>query len=333
MPRQPVKSLFIVLLLISLVLTGCQRKWDLPENPPPLPEVYPPPVHPRLVLVLGGGGARGMSHVGVLEVFENEGIPIDVIIGCSAGSIVGALYADYPDAKTIRCLLQPLRKWDILDLNILYARYGLVRGRSLRNFLRKNLRSRCFHELQIPLYVVATDLMEGDRVVLSQGPIIPAVHASAAIPFIFSPVLMHGRLLVDGGVADPIPVTVARQINADVIVAVDLSELLPKTCPDNLFGIAARSAEIKCLLQSYCCVHGADVVIRPELTDVGMFDDKNNYAVYEAGRRAAQEAIPKILEALEKKQLEACKNIQQQVSADDKASAPSQEENSLICAE
>jgi NTE family protein len=295
------KSYYIGCLIATLCLLGCQTKFILPENPPLLPALNKPVSRPRVALVLGGGGARGMCHVGVLEVFENLGIPIDVIVGCSAGAIVGALYADCPHARTIRFLLAPLKKWDILDINIWYARYGLVRGHSLRRFLHRNLRSRCFHDLQIPLYVVATDLMAGERVVLSSGPIIPAVHASAAVPFVFSPVVMHGRLLVDGGVADPIPVAVAKQLKAEIIIAVDLSELLPKTCPTNLFGIARRSAELKWLLQNKSCVQGADVVIVPELREIGMFDDKNNVAVYEAGRRAAQQAIPKILSLLAKK--------------------------------
>src|ERR1700722_7305531 len=146
------------ILLFSL--TSCETKFYLPENPPKLPEC-PPPECVRLALVLGGGGARGMAHVGVLNEFEKAGIPIDVIIGCSAGSIVGALYADCPNACYIKQLLKPLRAWDILDINIWFGRYGLVRGGSLRRFMKRNLSCRCFEDLQIPLYVVATDVMSG----------------------------------------------------------------------------------------------------------------------------------------------------------------------------
>lgn len=287
-------SASILSIFICILVTSCGTKYQLREGEPVPLELKKPNKHVRLALVLGGGGARGCAHVGVLEEFEKANIPIDVLVGCSAGSIVAALYADYPDSQYVRCILDPLKKWDILDINIWYCRYGFVQGRSLRNFLNKNLSCKHFEELQIPLYVVATDLLECKLVAFSTGKIVPAVHASASVPFVFAPVQYCGRLLVDGGVADPIPVRIAKEVGADIIVAVDLSELLPKTCPSNLFGVAARSAEIKFLLQSESCAQDADIIIRPELGEIGMFDDKNHEAMYEAGRQAAREAIPKI---------------------------------------
>lgn len=293
------QSLFVFIGL-AICFVSCGTRYELPDDPPPITQrVNPSSI--RLALVLGGGGARGMAHVGVLEELEQANIPIDVIVGCSAGSIVGALYADCPKASYIREVLHPLRKWDILDINLWYARYGLVQGRSLCQLLKTRLSCHYFHELKIPLYVVATDLVAGELVCFSTGPLIPAVHASSAIPFIFSPVLYCGRLLVDGGVADPVPVAIARQLEADIIVAVDLKELLPKTCPTNLLGVAKRAAEIKFLLQSESCVREADVIIQPELCEVGLFDDKSHDLTYEAGRLAARRAIPDILELLERR--------------------------------
>lgn len=280
------------------LLCSCDTKFFLPEIPCPIPQ-RSHPENVRLALVLGGGGAKGMAHVGVLYEFEQAGIPIDVLIGCSAGSIVGALYADHPNACAVKKLLIPLRKWDILDINLWNSRYGFVRGHSLKHFLNVNLSCKRFEDLKIPLYVVATDLKAGELVTLNSGWIIPAVHASSAIPFLFCPVLLHDRMLVDGSVADPVPVQAAKDIGAKVIVAVDLSDLLPETCPTNLFGVARRSAEVKFLLQSASCVKGADVVIKPDLGDMGIFDDRNPDNVFEAGRRAAREMIPDIIELLE----------------------------------
>lgn len=292
----------VVFFLLMLSLTSCETKLDLPENPPCIPWSSPPNCV-RVALVLGGGGTKGMSHVGVLQVLEEYRIPIDVIVGCSAGSIVGALYADCPNSAYIKRILKPLKTWDILDMNIWYCRYGFVQGGALRRFMRSKLSCCNFENLQIPLYIVATDLLAGKLVCISSGPIIPAVHASAAVPFVFTPVYLYKRLLVDGGVADPVPVQTARNTGALVVIAVDLSELLPKSCPTNLFGVASRSAEIKFLLQSESCVKGADVVIKPELGEMGMFDDKNPEHVYEAGRKAAQAAVPQIMEALGRKGL------------------------------
>lgn len=297
--------LFLWLIMIgslSSLVVSCGGHYRIDKNPPPIPQaIIKKPI--RLALVLGGGGARGMAHVGVLEEFEKANIPIDVIVGCSAGSIVGALYADHPNAQRVKTLLAPLKKCDMLDLDIWNARYGLVQGRCLKSVLKRSLCSTRFEDLKIPLYIVATDIMEGKLITFSSGPIIPAVHASSAVPFVFVPVLFYGRWLVDGGVADPIPVTVAKELEADIIVAVDLSELLQRTCPTNLFGIARRAAEIKFLLQTKSCVQGADVVISPDLIDVGMFDDTNSQRVYEAGRKAASKAIPQILKLLAEKEL------------------------------
>lgn len=289
--------LWFCFIAFLVVLTSCESRKDLPDNPPPIPHILPPDCV-RLALVLGGGGAKGVAHVGVLAEFERAGIPIDVLVGCSAGSIVGALYADYPSAAHVKHVLKPLRTWDILDISLVYCRYGLVQGRALTRFLNHHLHSKCFEDLPVPLYVVATDLLSGHLVSMNCGPIIPAVHASAAVPFVFSPVHLYERWLVDGGVADPVPVATARQTGAQIVVAVDLSGLLKRECPTSLFGVATRSAEIKFLLQSESCLQGADVIIRPELGDMGLFDDKNLEHVYEAGKKAAREAMPRIKELL-----------------------------------
>ncbi|MDP1879378.1 MAG: patatin-like phospholipase family protein [Parachlamydiaceae bacterium] len=290
----------IFLLSCLFLFVSCDTRFNLPECPSPIPE-NPPPECVRLALVLGGGGTKGMAHVGVLEEFEKAGIQIDLLVGCSAGSIVSVLYADCPHAHRIKKLLKPLKKWDVLDISIWQGRYGLVQGGSLRGFLKRHLSCKYLEELQIPVCIAATDLIRGELVCINSGLIIPAVHASSAVPLVFTPVLLYDRLLVDGGVADPVPVQLAKKMGAVVIVAVDLSAMLEKTCPKNLFGVASRSAEIKFLLQSESCVSGADVVIRPDLGCMGMFDDTDLEKTYEAGRKAAEELIPEILEILSQK--------------------------------
>lgn len=288
------------LLLCFVFLNSCNTKFNVSDNPAPIPECDKPE-RVRVALILGGGGTKGMAHVGVLEELEKAQIPIDIIVGCSAGSIVGALYADCPDVSNLKKIFSPLKVWDILDVNAWRWRYGLVQGNSLRQFLCKNLSCRRFEELKIPLYVVATDLLQGDLACFSTGLIIPAVHASSAVPFVFSPVVHHERFLVDGGVVDPVPVQVAKRLEAEVILAVDLSQMLPKTCPTHLFGIASRAAEIKFLLQSESCIKDADILIRPELNGMGMFDDKDLEKVYQAGRLAAEKAIPELIALLKEK--------------------------------
>ena len=282
------------ILIATLLLCSCEPKYRFNDNPPPLPKCALPETPIRLALVLGGGGARGMAHVGVLQEFEDAGLKIDLIVGCSIGSLVGVLYADCPNAEYVRSVLKPIKKWDILDFSFTKCRYGLVQGSAMSKFLKKQLSTENFEELQIPLVVVATDLNQGQIVCLGSGPVIPAVRASCSFPFFFAPVPIYDRILVDGGVANPVPAVVACEAGADIVVVVDLCELLPKTCPTNLFEIGTRSAEIKFNKQSEVCLQDADVVIKPAVGDVGTFDDSHSEVLYEAGRMAARKMIPKI---------------------------------------
>jgi NTE family protein len=293
------RLLTVHFFLIGLFLNGCMCPNQLIPcaDPPPLPKCCMPE-RIRVALVLGGGGAKGLAHVGVLEVFEKANIPIDLIVGCSAGSIVGSLYADYPDAEYVRSVLEPMSSTTLLDINIFKARFGLSQGYSLVRVLRKNLNVNCIEDLSIPLVIVATDLKTGELVPFAGGPIIPAVKASCAIPLVFVPVPLHGRVCVDGGVADPVPAKVAKYFGAEFVIAVDLGGLLPPTFPNNLFSVATRSAEITLLWQSESCVRHADVIIKPQLEGVGTFSNNMNEYIIEAGRRAAREALPQILEHL-----------------------------------
>lgn len=291
-------SSLLILIIFCATACTCPNRFIPLDDPPPSP-ICLMPENIRLALVLGGGGAKGMAHVGVLEVFEEEGIPIDLIVGCSAGSIVGALYAETLDVRKVKCLLENLKAKSVLDVNLWTARFGLAQGARMQRVLNKQLCSRYFEELKIPFILVATDLYTGELVSIGGGPLIPAIQASCAVPFIYVPVQVGGRVLVDGGVANPVPASVAKDLGADVVVAVDLGYLLNKTFPNHLFGVATRCAEISLLWQCEMCANQADVVIRPEFGECGMFEDGRSNDVYQAGRRAAKEAIPMIRELLE----------------------------------
>jgi NTE family protein len=298
-------SIFLFLIIGIIVFgCGCPQCYKFSNNPPPLPDCPVVPQTIRLALILGGGGAKGLAHVGVLEELESAGIPIDLIVGCSAGSIVGALYADNPSCDYLKKCLLNLKPRFLVDFDLWNAQYGLCQGRSLRRFLKANLSVRTFDQLKLPFFLVATDLYSSELVVIGGGPIIPAIEASCAIPFFFVPVALHGRAFVDGGVIDPVPVRVAKLFDAEITVAVDLRCLLPQSFPTNLFGVAARSAEITLLWQSENCIHDADLVIRPQLMNVSTFDNDHNEMIYQAGRLAARQCIPEIQALLAKKSFE-----------------------------
>lgn len=288
--------------LIIFTISGCSsQKYYPTEQPPPLPQCVEIKKPVRLVLVLGGGGTRGIAHVGVLEELEKAGIPIDVVVGSSAGSIVGALYADCLSTEHLKDVFMTLKSNYLMDFNLWACRYGLCQGRTLRRFLEVNLNAETFDELKIPFFAVSTDLYSGELVPIGGGPIVPAIEASAAIPFVFNPIYLHGRVLVDGGVIDPCPVRVAKRFDADIVVAVELCNLLPHRFPTNLFGVASRSLDIIFLWQTEDCIKSADVVISPEMGQTSCFNDKCNEAIYQAGRQAAIKMIPKIQELLAKK--------------------------------
>lgn len=291
---------FFLFITFLATVPGCRNSnYLLNQYPDPIPKVIFDKKEIGVALVLGGGGARGMFHVGVLEVLQEAKVPIDLIVGCSAGAVVGALYADCPDGKYVKNLLVPLKRKDLLEINLLSCKFGLCKGRGLRRFLGKNLHAKNFEELQIPFLAVATDLDAGEVLLLGSGPIVPAVHASCAVPFFFEPVKLHGRILVDGGVLDPNPVSAAKDYFPKIIIAVDLAELLPVTKPKNLFSVATRSAEIIHLCQSRNCLKGADVIIQPFLHPISMFDDTCSQKLYEDGKRAARAALPQILKLYE----------------------------------
>lgn len=292
-----IRHIFSAALLVVL-LTTCRHQEYIPhQGPDPLPPCLLPE-RIRVALVLGSGGVRGIAHVGVLEELEAAGINIDLIIGCSAGSIVGALYADCPQACRIKQIIETMRSDSLFDINIWQSRFGLSQGRALQRALRKNLRARTFEDLQIPLIVVATDLYSGELVPIGSGDIIKSVQASCSVPLLFTPCEMHGRVLVDGGVVNPVPVCLARDLGVDVVIAVDLCELLPRTFPSHLFGIATRSAEIAFIWQTDVCSRYADIVIQPKMCGIGMFNDKMKNEIYAAGREACREQIPRLKEIL-----------------------------------
>lgn len=289
-------------LFCLLLLTACSPIKYSAKEAIPIPSYTPPDKPVRVAVVLGGGGSRCLAHVGVLEELEKANIPIDLIVGCSGGAIVGSLYADCPNARVIKKHLYSLKKHDVLDYHVFNGRFGFVHGVSLHHFLCHTLHAHTFEELHIPFISVATDLFTGELVRFGAGPIIPTVQASSAIPGVFRPIRVYGRYLVDGGVVDPVPVETAYEYGADIIIAVDVSENLSDESPSHLFGISTRCLHICYLKLSEYSTQHADVIIKPQFSKLGFFNDSHNQEIYQAGKRAARQAIPLIQELLDEKQ-------------------------------
>jgi NTE family protein len=296
-------KLLVVFVCISLV--SCSHTKSLIDTPdqPPIPE---PLKNINIALVLGGGGSKGIAHVGVLKILEENNIPIDLIVGCSAGSAIGALYADYLNADIVKNIVLPVNKWDVLDpsigdsLRMFVDLKGPIQGYYYENFLIKNLISKNIETLKIPLVVVTTDLFANQLYLLRSGPIAPAVHASSAIPPFFSPVRLYGKLLVDGGVKSPVPVNVAKLYKPKIIIAVDIGAPPPEEPLQNMWDVTYRSIWIFYYELSKKQRVEADIIISPDLRGHGTFEDGKKEELYYAGIQAAEEKIPLIREKMKK---------------------------------
>jgi NTE family protein len=290
-------------LALIITLSSCAQKLTLPKfkffsdynsTPTPIKKDI------NVALVLGGGGARGMAHVGVIEVLEKNNIHVDLIVGASAGSVVGAFYSDNPSAENLKSKMLKIKKGDLLDFSIVsfihstYTLKGSVNGSSTIKFINDNLQAKLFQDLKIPLIAVATDIKTGDIIGIRSGPIAPAILASCALPGLFTPVNLYDMTLVDGGVSSPLPVHIAKQYRPKIIIAVDISVPVRDDPLNNAFDIMYKSLSITYFHLSKNLANQADILIRPDVMNIGMFDDDQNQELYEAGKKAAEEQIPAI---------------------------------------
>lgn len=281
-----------LLLVISLSLTGCvgaKLPVTAPEDQPP---AIPYKGHPRVALVLGSGGARGYAHLGVLQALEEAGIKVDLLAGCSAGSVVAALYADNESAEETKKIMLNAGFWDFAELSNVGA-FGMVKGSNFEYFMLKHMKARSFAQLRKKLLVATTDLKSGATYLIQAGPIAPALLASSAIPGFVYPIKLYGRTLVDGGVTDPVPVNLVLPFNPKIIIAVNLASMTENKLPTTAVGVFHTAVDIMSRRITTENLKGADVVINPEVGNT-TFDTSQRNDIYLAGLRAGRAAIPKI---------------------------------------
>jgi NTE family protein len=256
---------------------------------------------PRIALVLGGGAARGFAHIGVIRTLEQEKIPIDMIVGTSVGSLIGAIYASDMNSFDLEWTAFALEKDDVFDYALLSAITGMgpVKGDKLEAFVRNKIPVANIENLKLPFAAVATDLNRGTRVVLDRGSVAKAVHASSAIPGVFSPVDFQGKLLVDGGVVDNIPIDVAREKGADIVIAVDISENVTNFNITNVVDVMLQAVSIIMNENTKQKKKDADVLISPAVGNVAMLDFTQKKRCMQAGIEATQRAVPAIREKID----------------------------------
>ena len=279
-------ALGVVIGLAACQTPPSQQAPAAPE-PPAVPAVMPKP--PRIGIALGGGAARGFAHIGVLQVLEENGIKPDVVAGTSAGSLVAALYASGKSARELVSLADSMDELMITDWSFPFR--GVIRGEALARYVNQHTGGKLIEQMKVPLGVVATDLGNGHGVLFQRGDTGLAVRASSAVPAVFQPVRINGREYVDGGLVSPVPVRYARQMGADLVIAVDIS-----SAPEgNPVGDAMRM-----LLQTFAIMgrsinqlelRDADIVLSPKLPGVAGSDFAARGKAIQAGREAAQAAL------------------------------------------
>jgi len=281
-----------------LALAACQTAPVATNPPAQTPTVTPPdsaatpkpaPRPPRIGLALGGGAARGFAHIGVIQVLEENGIHPDLVVGTSAGSLVAALYASGKNGVALGQMADTMDEAAITDWS--FPGRALIRGDALARYVRDATGNRPIEKLPLPLGIVATDLDSGQPILFQVGDTGLAVRASSAVPAVFQPVRIGTREYVDGGLVSPVPVRFARQMGADLVIAVDIS-----AAPEG----NATGDPMRMLLQTFAIMgrsintfelKEADVVLRPKLPGVGGADFAARKKSIQAGREAAQAAL------------------------------------------
>ena len=287
-------KLSCVLVILILTFTSCTLK---ETQPPPVvqppPAVLLPPKPAKIALVLGAGSSKGFAHIGVLKILESNKIPIHMIVGTSAGSVVGSLYAYGMDAFSLQKLSFSVQKDDIVDV-IYIPSNGFIKGEKLEEFINKTVNHTPMEKLKIPFYAVATDLEAGQEMVFGKGNTGTAVRASCSIPGIFRPVRISDRLYVDGGVVSPVAVEAAKRLGADVVIAVDISSTVDRIQPEGTIDTILQSINIMYSKLGSIQVCKADVIIKPKVSYIGSGDFSRRHEAILEGEKAAIEALPQI---------------------------------------
>ncbi len=284
-------------ICVAAVLAACASR-------PPQAELPVPPAQPavqrlpRIGLALGGGAARGFAHVGVIQVLEEAGVRPDLVVGTSAGSLVAALYASGRDGRQLQQAAETMEEAAITDWTLPIFNRGMLRGEALARYVNANVGGRPIERMPLPLGIVATNLATGTGVLFQRGDTGTAVRASSAVPAVFLPVKVGDQEYVDGGLVSPTPVRYARQMGAELVIAVDISSA-PEGNPSG--------DPIQILLQTFAIMgksingyelRNADVVVRPALVGVGSADFSARRRAIEAGRAAMQRVLPQLKAAI-----------------------------------
>lgn len=280
---------------------------------PTAPVAPPKVVRPlKIGLALGGGAARGFAHVGVIKALEARGIHADIVVGTSAGSVVGAMYASGLNGFQLNRLASTMDEASISDWTMPFRSRGMLRGEALQSYVNKILKDRPIEQMPRQLGIVATDLQSGAPILFRRGNTGQAVRASSSVPGVFEPVHIGNRDYVDGGLVAPVPAEYARQMGADFVIAVDISANPTAQATQGQFDILMQTFTIMGQsIKQYELEKNADVVIRPSLAKMGASDFQGRNRAILAGEEAVSQMWPQIQRKIAEAQAQAANGTQQ----------------------
>ncbi|MFK9092309.1 patatin-like phospholipase family protein [Bacillus salipaludis] len=253
--------------------------------------------HPKIGLAFGSGGARGFAHLGVIMALTEAGIPIHLIAGSSMGALVASFYGAGIDLDRLYKLSTSFKRKYFLDFTV--PKMGLIQGKKIKEFIRVFTHGKNIEELSLPISIVATDLLTGEKVIFQKGPIAEAVRASISIPGIFVPEKYNGRILVDGGVTDRVPISVAKEMGADIVIAVDVSRVKRNAEITTIYDVIMQSIDI---MQSEIINNretSADVMIRPSVEMYSSRAFTHHEEIINIGKEEAKKHLQQIETVIE----------------------------------
>lgn len=288
----PISRRLCVAAVLSIGLVGCQT----PTTGIAPPVVKPTPREPVIAFALGGGGAKGFAHIGVIKVLESHGIKPQIVTGTSAGSFVGSLYASGKTPYQLQALALKLDESELRDLTL--SKQGFLIGQKLQDYVNTQVKNKPIQQFPIRFAAIATALDSGQKVAFNQGNVGQAVRASCSIPNVFIPATIAGKRYVDGGLVSPIPVESARDMGADLVIAVDISARPQAGQSANVLGLLDQTLNIMGMQGLDRELKVADVVIRPQVGNLSVMDlTRRHHSILE-GERAAQIQVKAIEQAI-----------------------------------
>ncbi len=298
LPRRSLQLLWASVLMLLAACTTIKPPEVVVQ--PEAPQAPAPKKIPKLALALGGGAARGFAHIGVIQVLEENGIKPDMVVGTSAGSLVAAFYASGKTGAQLQWLADSMDESQLTDWTVPFLSRGMLRGEALGRYVNSQLNGAKIEDLKMPLGIVATDLQTGEGILFRRGDIATAVRASSAVPSLFEPVRIGNKDYVDGGLVSPVPVRYARQMGADIVIAVDISSRPEDAKTTDMLKVLLQTFSIMGKNISQLEMAQAEVVVRPALPDVGSAEFTARKKSIEAGRAAMKLALPALKAALAK---------------------------------